>query len=58
VLNDDREKEGEEERRLSSPFFLLISEFAEELQWSANLLSTVAPHHFAEPFAEADGGCF
>jgi hypothetical protein len=49
-----REREKKERGRI----FLLISEFAEELQCSANLLSTVAPHHFAEPFVEADGGCF
>jgi hypothetical protein len=32
--------------------FLVIYEFAEELQYSANLLSTVAPHHFIEEFVE------
>jgi hypothetical protein len=38
--------------------FLLICEFAEELQYSANLLSTVAPHHFAEPFVEPTANDF
>jgi hypothetical protein len=38
--------------------FLLICEFAEELQCSANLLSTVAPHHFAEPFVEPTANDF
>jgi hypothetical protein len=38
--------------------FLLISEFAEELQCSANLLSTVPPHHFAELLVESNGGSF
>jgi hypothetical protein len=36
-------------------FFLVIYEFAEELQCSANLLSTVAPHHFVEGFVEPAG---
>jgi hypothetical protein len=53
-------REGEEREREEREMenFLLISEFAEELQCSANLLSTVAPHHFVEPFAEAAGRCF
>jgi hypothetical protein len=38
--------------------FLTIYEFAEELQYSANLLSTVAPHHFAEEIVEPAGACF
>jgi hypothetical protein len=36
--------------------FLVIYEFAEELQCSANLLSTVAPHHFVEGFVEPAKG--
>jgi hypothetical protein len=42
-------KTGVEVREILN--FLLICEFAEELQCSANLLSTVAPHHFVEPTA-------
>jgi hypothetical protein len=38
--------------------FLVIYEFVEELQYSANLLSTVAPHHFAEELVEPAGGHF
>jgi hypothetical protein len=45
-------------RREKLRIFLIIFGFAEELQYSANLLSTVAPHHFAEWFVEADGGGF
>jgi hypothetical protein len=59
VLNDDGLKEAvreREEREMEN--FLLIFEFDEELQYSANLLSTVAPHHFAESFVEAAGDEF
>jgi hypothetical protein len=45
-----------EEREMEN--FLLIFEFDEELQCSANLLSTVASHHFAESFVEAAGDEF
>jgi hypothetical protein len=38
--------------------FLLIYEFAEELKCSANLLSIVAPHHFANLIAELNGEGF
>jgi hypothetical protein len=37
---------------------LVIYEFAEELQCSANLFSTVTPHHFVELLVESDGGNF
>jgi hypothetical protein len=37
---------------------LVVYEFAEELQCSAILLSTVAPHHFAELLVEPVGECF
>jgi hypothetical protein len=37
---------------------LIIYQFAEELQYSANLLSTVAPHHFVERFVEPAGERF
>jgi hypothetical protein len=53
-------REGEErlveEREMMN--ILILYEFAEELQCSAILLSTVAPHHFAELVVEAAGGCF
>jgi hypothetical protein len=51
-----RRKRWEEEREMMN--FLVIYEFAEELQYSANLLSTVAPHHFVEEFVESAGGHF
>jgi hypothetical protein len=38
--------------------FLVIYEFAKELQCLVNLLSIVAPHHFAEQLVEPDGGSF
>jgi hypothetical protein len=38
--------------------FLLIFEFAEDLQCSANVLSTVDPHHFVEPFVEPTANDF
>jgi hypothetical protein len=65
VLNDDWEKEAGREREKKEGCrgernvnFLLIFEFAEELQCSANLLSIVAPHHFAEPFVEPTANDF
>jgi hypothetical protein len=45
-----------EEREMRN--ILVVYEFAEELQCSAKLLSTVTPHHFAELVVEADGECF
>jgi hypothetical protein len=51
-----RRKRWAEEREMMN--FLVIYEFAEELQCSANLLSTVAPHHFVEGFVEPAGGQF
>jgi hypothetical protein len=52
-----RRKRHVEEREMRN-FFLLIYEFAEELQCSTNLLSTVTPHHFADLVAEPDGKSF
>jgi hypothetical protein len=53
-------REGEErlveEREIMN--ILVVYEFAKELQCSAKLLSTVAPHHFAELVVKADGECF
>jgi hypothetical protein len=53
-------REGEErlveQREMMN--ILILYEFAEELQCSAILLSTVAPHHFAELVVEAAGGWF
>jgi hypothetical protein len=59
-VNGDGKREGEEREREEREIgnFLLISKFAEELQYSANLLSTVAPHHFAEPFVESAANDF
>jgi hypothetical protein len=51
-----RRKRWAEERETMN--FLVIYEFVEELQYSANLLSTVAPHHFAEELVEPAGGHF
>jgi hypothetical protein len=52
-------REGEErrveEREMRN--ILVIYEFVEELQCLANLLSIVAPHHFAELVVEPDGEC-
>jgi hypothetical protein len=57
---EGRKREGEErrveEREMEN--ILVVYEFAEELQCSAKLLSTVAPHHFAELLVEPAGECF
>jgi hypothetical protein len=53
----EREKKGRVEER-ENENFLLIFEFVEELQCLTNLLSTVAPHHFAEQVVELDGEGF
>jgi hypothetical protein len=62
-----REKEAGRERekkeacrgkRNDGIFFLLIYEFAEELQCSTNLLSTVTTHHFADLVVEPNGESF
>jgi hypothetical protein len=52
----EEEERGGQEREITN--FLIIFGFAEELQYSANLLSTVAPHHFVEWFIEPIGERF
>jgi hypothetical protein len=51
LLGEEGGKREGEERRVEEREMmniLVVFGFAEELQYSAKLLSTVAPHHFAE----------
>jgi hypothetical protein len=49
----ERKKKEVGRGEINDEFFLVIYEFAEELQSSASLLRTVAPHHFVEGFVFA-----
>jgi hypothetical protein len=60
LLGEESGKRDGEERRVEEREMrniLVVYEFAEELQCSARLLSTVAPHHFAELDVEPAGEC-
>jgi hypothetical protein len=54
---EERKKKGCVKKK-EKDNFLLIFEFVEELQCSANLLNTVASHHFVEQVVEPDGEGF
>ena len=61
-------KKGRRKRRVIKLFFIRgerserifykYMRYVEELWCSANLLSTVAPHHFVDPIAEPNGEGF